>query len=176
MWYLEKHNKVAPIQSGYRKNRSTNNRLVQMSNGINDSLKNRECTIAIFFYLQKAYDTAWRHNILMTLHEYNLRGPLQMYIGNFLNNRTIIVRFGNVHSNPYRTTEGMPQGSVLSCTLFTVAINTIRENLPNSIKTLYVDDFAIYASGKHQNSIERRLQLAIDHLTIWSNQTGFVFS
>ena len=91
-----------------------------MSNDINDSLKNREHTIVIFFDLQKAYDTAWRHNILLKLHEYNLRGPLPMYVGNFLSNRTIIVRFENVHSNPYRTTECIPQGSVLSCTLFTV--------------------------------------------------------
>jgi hypothetical protein len=55
-----------------------------------------------------------------------------------------------------------------------VAINGIIEILPAGIKsTLYVDDFTIYTSGQTTQTIERRLQLAINKIQEWSNKTGF---
>lgn len=69
------------------------------------------------------------------------------------------MRVGNAHSNLWMMAEVITQVRLHRCTHFAVAINIICENLLNFIKTiLYVDNFAIYASGKHQSPIERRLQ------------------
>ena len=35
---------------------------------------------AVFFDLQKAYDTAWKHGILIDLHEAGFRGQLPLYL------------------------------------------------------------------------------------------------
>ena len=137
----------------------------------------RKHTIAIFFDLTKAYDTAWRHNVIMKLHQFGMRGYLPKFIQNFIIDRNIVVRVGNTLSNPKKINEGILQGSVLSCTCFLIAINDITNNLDPAIKcSLYVDDFAIYTSGEMTRSIERRLQTAINTLQRWCHKTGFTFS
>ena len=80
VWYLEKNNLISEYQSGFRASRSTADNLIQMENKIHFTLENRLHLIAIFFDLTKAYDTAWKHGILIKLHSYNLRGNLPVFI------------------------------------------------------------------------------------------------
>ena len=66
---------------------------------------------------------------------------------------------------------------MLSCTCFLVAINSITNNIPPSIRsTLYVDDYAIYASGSMPNLLERRIQETINIISNWSKTTGLSMS
>ena len=177
MWILEKNSHICQPQSGFRRNRSTIDNLASFDTYIKNSRDLKLHTIAIFFDIQKAYDTAWRYGVLKSLHSYGLRGPLPLFISNFLSNRSIKVRIGRTLSPPAALEEGIPQGCVLSCTLFLIAINTISLSLPNSVSSMiYVDDFTIYASGATTRSIERQLQLALRSLEKWSLRTGFSFS
>ena len=43
----------------------------------------------VFFDLEKAYDTAWKYGILEDLHKMGFRGRLPVFVGNFLNDRTL---------------------------------------------------------------------------------------
>ena len=71
----------------------------------------------------------------------------------------------------------MPQGSVLSVTLFSLKINDILNQLPRTVHgTLYVDDLNIFCQGKDMRYIERQLQLAINRIIAWTNKNGFSFS
>ena len=177
MWYLETHNVITQQQSGFRCNRGTTDQLVMLSNDLQTAKDNKEHSIVVFFDVNKAYDTAWKFKIIENLHEYGLRGSLPTFIQNFLQNRKIVVRIGNHTSTIHQVQNGIPQGSVLSCTCFLIAMNTITKYLPHHLKsTLYVDDYAIYTSGKCSNRIERRIQLGIDKLKEWSNHTGFTMS
>ena len=176
-WYLESKNLINPRQSGFRKNRSTTDSLVKFEVDINSAIKEGLHTIAVFFDLSKAYDMTWKKGVTMKLHEYGLRGELPIFIENFLSNRNIRVRVGSTLSDPVPTQEGTPQGSVLSCSLFMVAINEISAELPADVKcALYVDDLTLYVSGRKSNLIERKLQLAINKLQEWCKKTGFIFS
>ena len=133
-------------------------------------------TIAVFFDLKKAYDTTWKHGILQKLHNYGLRGHLPIFITFFLECRKIQVRVGAQLSDPASIDEGVPQGSVLSCTLFAVAIDDAVENLPPSVKaTLYVDDLTIYSSARNERVAKRQIQIAINTLQNWCSRTGFCF-
>ena len=110
----------------------------------------------VYLDLYKAYDTTWKHYIVMKMQEYGMRGNLLHFINNFLNNRKIKVRINNNYSSSHHMLEGTPQGSVLSCTCFLIAINEIADSLPSLGKgTLYVDDFAIYASSSRPQIIVR---------------------
>lgn len=177
VWILEEGNHINDAQSGFRRNRSTTDCLVQFECDIRNAISRRDHTIAVYFDLAKAYDMTWRHGILRKLQEMGLRGNMPKFIMNFLTNRYIKVRVGNTLSEQVMTEEGTPQGSVLSCTLFMIAINDVSSAIPPTVRhTLYVDDLTIYASGKSNSTIERQLQMCINNLEKWCKQTGFSFS
>ena len=44
--------------------------------------------VAIFFDLEKAFDTAWKYGILNDLYDCGLRGELPCFVENFLSDRT----------------------------------------------------------------------------------------
>ena len=134
-------------------------------------------TTAVFFDLEKAYDTVWRDDILNSLHDMGLRGNLPKYIENFLNNRKFCVRVGAAHSGYSKLEEGLPQGSVLSVTCFAIAINNIAKQLSAGVKcALYVDDLVIFTTAKNTAHSSRLIQRSINKLTDWTKQKGMKFS
>ena len=87
-------------------------------------LKKEHC-VAIFFDLEKAYDTTWKYGIMKDLHDTGLRGRLPNFISNFLSDRSFNVRIGSTLSDTFEQEQGVPQGSILSPTLFNIKINNI---------------------------------------------------
>ena len=95
----------------------------------------------------------------------------------FLKDRTFCVRVGSDFSPNFRQEEGVPQGSVLSCTLFALAINLISEGIPVGVhETLYVDYLGLYCSGPRIASISRNSQLALNAIERNASSVGFKFS
>ena len=74
VWYLESNNPISPVQSGFRSERSTNDNLVRLETFIRDAFVAKEHVVAVFFDLEKAYDTTWRHGIMRDLHDLGIRG------------------------------------------------------------------------------------------------------
>lgn len=57
MWYLESHNLLSPSQFGFRRARSTADPLAHFETYITFAFARHESVLAIFFDLEKAYDT-----------------------------------------------------------------------------------------------------------------------
>lgn len=73
--------------------------------------------------------------------------------------------------------QGVPQGSILSVTLFSLKINNIVKCLNPGIDcSLYVDDFLICYRSKNMHTIERQLQQNLNKIQTWATQNGFKFS
>ena len=71
----------------------------------------------------------------------------------------------------------MPQGSILSVTLFILKINSIIKCLPAGVRdSLYVDDFLIYFRSKSVIAIERQLQRCKNSIQLWADKNGFQYS
>ena len=95
------------------------------------------------------HNTTWRYGILKDIHKLGLRGRLPTFIENFLANRAMQVRVGSSLSDYYDEEQGVPQGGVLSTTLFSIKINDIVKCLGNLTDcSLYVDDFCICYCSK----------------------------
>ena len=154
MWYLEQNGQINTVQCGLRKNRHTADALIQFKQDIQAAIARKQHTVAIFFDISKAYNTAWRRGVIQTLHECGLRGRMPVFVSNFLVGRQICVRIGKVLSMVKEVPEGIAQGSVLSCTCFMVAINKINSNLPLMISsTFYVDDFCMYLLAQRKGQL-----------------------
>ena len=84
---------------------------------------------------------------------------------------------GKCSSYPCQLENGVPQGSVLSVTLFLVAINDILCCTNNNVKgLLYADDLVIFCSGKQQIPRLRKILVTLSKLESWCNINGFQFS
>ena len=157
-WFLESNNHISRFQSGFRSDRSITDNLIRLETFIRDAFIKKEHVVAVFFDLEKAYDTTWRYGILKDIHRLGLRGRFPTFIENFLADRTMQVRVGSSLSDYYDQEQGVPQGSVLS-TLFSIKINDIVKCLGNLTDCLlYVDDFCICYRSKSMAKIKRQLQ------------------
>ena len=83
--------------------------------------------VAVFFDLEKAYDTTWKHGIMKDLYDAGLRGRLPLFVQGFLQNRQFQIRLGSHISDVFDQEMGVPQGSILSVTLFALKINSNRQ-------------------------------------------------
>ena len=121
MWHLESNSLLNKNQYGFRQNRSTTDVLIRIDSFIKTAFSRKEHVIAVFLDLQKAYETTWRHHIISILKDYNLNGQLPNFIKNFLTDRQMSVKINSTKSDIFTQYEGVPQGSVLSCTLFALS-------------------------------------------------------
>ena len=178
VWYLEKNGLLTKQQCGYRANRSTVDHLIRLETFIRDAFIQNQHLVAVFFDLQKAYDTTWKHGILKDLHGMGLRGNLPIFIGNFLSDRTFQVHLGTILSDKiFHQEEGVPQGAILSTTLFHVKINNIVKQVDPGVEcSLYVDDFVIMYKSPTIDAIQRKLQHTINRLEEWTLKNGFTIS
>ena len=74
---------ITEYQSGFQRCRSTVNNLVTWETSIRDAFVGRKHLISNFFFFEKAYDTTWKHGILLGLYKTGLRGHLPMFICDF---------------------------------------------------------------------------------------------
>ena len=176
-WYLEKENIISNRQFGFRKGHSTADPLLMFQHDINQAFNRKSKILAVSFDLEKAYDTTWKWNIKNILHTIGLRGSLPKFLSDLLKNRKFRVRIGKHLSQEKELIEGLPQGAVESCDLFKLAINDITKEIPTNVKySMYVDDILIYVEGRNLNSMERRIQNAINKIAKWAENHGYRFS
>ena len=77
---LESQDLLTDIQCGFRKKRSTLDQLVRFETFIQDTFVQKQHVLPIFFDLQKAYVTTWKHGILSDLWGLCFRGHLSIFI------------------------------------------------------------------------------------------------
>jgi hypothetical protein len=124
---------------GFRQGRSTLDHLVRFETFIRNAFPKNEHAVSIFFNLEKAYDTTWKYGILKDLFDMGLKGSLHTFISNFLSDKEFNVRVNSTYSDIQEQEMGVPQGSILSVTLFSIKINSLAKVLSDNIwGSLYV--------------------------------------
>ena len=172
VWYLEKNGLLAKQQCGYPANRYTVDHLICLETFIRDAFIQNQ-----HWFLQKAYDTTWKHGIQQDLHDMGIRGNLPIFIGNFLTDITFQIHLGTILSDVLYQEEGVPQGALLSTTLFNVKINDIVKQVDPGVEcSLYLDDFVIMYKSPTIDAIQRKLQPTINRLEKWTLKNGFTIS
>ena len=130
----------------------------------------KEHLVAVFFDLE----TTWPYGILKDLKNFWLQGRLPIFIQTFFEDRS----FRTLIDTDLKPQEvGVPQGSILSVSLFIIKINSVTSCLPPEIKgSLYVDNFLICFNSKNMTTIERKIQQCINKIQKWTTENGFTIS
>ena len=181
MWSLESEGLLSEKQCGFRKNHNMLDHLVRFETFIRNAFVETKTktkhVITIFFDLEKAYDTTWKHGILADLWDLGFRGNLPRFIQSFLSEHSFRISVGSTLSELHEQEMGVPQVSFLSPALFSIKINNIvKAVLKGTDYSLFVDDFALCVSGKTLNRVERAMQLCVNSVQKWVSENGFKFS
>ena len=165
-WILETGNKLSETQCGFRKLRSTEDLLVKLEHQIRSCLVNRKVTLTVFFDLKNAYDTVSHKHLLLKLVGAGVKGNMVSWIEEFLRDRSYQYLIGNSKSDIHPMTKGLPQGSVLSPTMFNVMMADIPHH--EKIKIFeYADDMAIAVTADNLAEAVRLIQEGIRKLEDW---------
>ena len=125
-------------------------------------------TDTIYFDFEKAFDTVPHQRLMKKLNSYDINGLIGKWIGDFLSNRSQIVRVNGRVSDSVMVLSGIPQGSVLGPILFIIYIN----DLPDVVKStmfLFADDTKLINRIRSiSDAID--LQRDVSQMDIWSSK------
>ncbi|GFU32059.1 probable RNA-directed DNA polymerase from transposon BS [Trichonephila clavipes] len=106
-----------------------------------------------------------------------LTGNTLAWISDFLHHRSNRVNFNNTFSDPVVLGQGVPQGSVLSPTLFSLYLAGIEKTPSVEMRVgLFADDIVIWCSGRDLVAMERNLNNALSSFSDYALKFKLCFN
>ena len=173
--WLERNKILSDHQCGFRKGLSTYDVLHRLEQNIKNSLFHHSHTVVVYLDLQGAFDKVWHPGLLYKLAKIGISGRMFRWIEDYLLNRTFQVRVGNSLSDIHPVNAGVPQGAVLSPTLFNLMLHDLPEKQGINIYT-YADDITISCSGQNLEKLRIDIQCYLTDLITWLHLWGMVVS
>ena len=122
------------------------------------------------FDIEKAFDRIWHNGLLFKLIGLNYPKYIICIVASFLRNRTFNLKINDKKSHTKSIPYGVPQGAVLSPSLYTLYTADAPE-LEDCIRAFFADDTALIASHRTwritNESLESATQLFKDYFTKW---------
>ena len=169
--HLEDNGFFSKYQSGFRKSKSTNERLFRLSQTIMESFNRGEHVIAAFLDVEKAFDNVWHNGLRHKIHPLDLPTKLCRWLSDFLLGRVIQVKTEGFLSPKVYPKAGVLKGSKLSPLLFLIYVN----DMPNpshhqTNKSQFADDAGQWAMSKNIDLTAEYLQRDLDKPARWCSK------
>ncbi|BFZ07875.1 hypothetical protein BsWGS_10914 [Bradybaena similaris] len=170
-WHLESEHILAPEQAGFRECYSIEDQVTYLSQSIEDAFQKMEKVLTLWVDFKQAFDKVWKEELVVKLQRCGIHSNMIRWIQSYLHNRRTKVRLDGIHSKKVLICQGVPQGGVVSPTLFLVYINDLVKDLPAGVKAaLYADDLVLYCTNKHTPTMQSQMQQAVDMLKTWTEK------
>lgn len=158
--HIYNNNIIPSQQHGFRPHHSTTTQLNRLTTHIKSALNNKLSTGLVSLDIEKAFDRTWHNGLVYKLICIKTPHYITKIIHSFLQNRTFQVYVNNQLSETHQINFGVPQGSVLSPTLY----NIFTHDIPTTTNTeiaLYADDTAVYCTSRFSKFIIKNLERAV---------------
>ena len=109
--------------------------------------------------------------LLSKLAGAGIKGNILAWIRNYLFNRKMFVRVGDVLSDPCLMDAGCPQGAILSPLLFNIMLSDLP--VDDAVWVLsYADDITLVLIGKDEHELQDSMQLYLTRVVDWLGMLG----
>lgn len=169
--HMEEHQILPELSFGFRTGKSTEDCLEYATNHIMEGKRRGLVSIGVFFDFTNAFNSVSVEKLTEILQEAAFPEDTIVWIQNFLCNRRLIITTeqGQVST---LVSKGLPQGDVLSPTLFNIYTKSLHETdqEQDGVVTLqFADDFLKIIQAATLEEAKEKAQDAIDRFATASN-------
>ena len=164
--HLENNSLLSDHQYGFRRARSTGDLLSYVTSVWSSALRDYGESFVVALDISKAFDRVWHKSLLSKLPSFGFSPSICSLLLNYLSDRSLSVMVDGSVSPPKSINSGVPQGCVLSPTLFLCFINDLLSISSNHIHS-YADDSTLHSSTMFPKgpSINSRLASRVDTIS-----------
>ncbi|XP_064482935.1 uncharacterized protein LOC135395773 [Ornithodoros turicata] len=176
-WYLESTMFFPEAMAGFRQGRSSIDNVVDIVSSTQQARSEGKLTVAVSLGVMKAYDSVLHSTIVATLQEAGVGNRPLSWIQDFLSNRSLFIRTADGDTATFVVQRGVPQGCVLSPLFFNVIMAFLPSQISTDVNiTIYADDICIWTSSTRRDTIQRRLQGAVNTVESYLSDCGLSVS
>ena len=165
--HLVENNIISCEQHGFQRGSSCVTQLLECFDDWLTNLDENLGTDILYLDFTKAFDCISHTHLLYKLEHYGIKGKLLRWLSAFLRNRRQRVVSQQTFSNWEPIISGVPQGALLSPTMFLLYINDLPAEVESSAK-LFADDTKIYRTISCEEDAAK-LQRDLNRLAAWSD-------
>lgn len=172
--YMNSHNILPKLQSGFRSSHSTCTALTNLFSDIIDAKDSGRYSSLIMLDYSKAFDSMNHEMLLAKMSYYGFDQGIMKWIRSYLDSRLQVTRLGSETSTPLVKHQGIPQGSCLGPILFNLYTADLPSCVHNCTIHSYADD-----SQLHLTYEPSRMRAAIglinadlENILEWSDANG----
>lgn len=164
---LLEHRIINDNQFGFLHNSSTLSACSQLIANIQHQLDRKNSVICIFIDLKKAFDFVNHDLLLYKLRCLGMTDKSYNIFKNFVTERKQFVKIGEKESDLQPIRSGVPQGSILSPSLFNYFINDVFDLKLNGDLQLYADDAVVTCYGADIEKVVRDVNSDLETINEW---------
>jgi hypothetical protein len=166
---LDKNKIIINQQSGFRQKRQTKENFFSLTQKAIETLNRCKKMCTIFFDIASAFDKVWHDGLIYKLIKLSFPKYIIIWLKQFLRARSFAVRISNSITSRFIIEAGVPQGAVLSPTLFSIFINDIPINYVRNknYSLLFADDLCSFHIFKKKKTIVKQIQNYLKRIEIW---------
>lgn len=170
--FIESRNILPHTSFGFRKNMSTNTCLSYVINTIKQNKREGFISAMVCVDLSNAFNAVQVDKLEEILCSFAVPNELTVWITSFLYNRQITMKLRNGSASRI-ISNGLPQGDVLSPTLFNLYTVGLHSGEEDVILVQYADDFGIIVRAKSTETLNTKVQNAVNNFVTKAEQLNF---